>query len=226
MCRGFESRLRYFGFSQIPAHASFSQIRGGPRESTRIIIACDQPIHPQALKAIAQCHARAAAQGICLEVRKSPDSPPIPLPPSGDGILESIRPVTKEEEQRISSAVATVGKMLQSRIEDARLAGTREDLRLLQRLQDEGALQEGREMELEAVGIVFGRVLAAELQLQWITVEWDGERVLALNYPNTTVMVFPDSMIAKRVDRGDQIDFEPLYHAIVGQINQWKDDPR
>src|SRR5688572_28780681 len=42
-----------------------------PLESTRIVIACDQPIHPKALGVIAQCRARAGAQGICLEVRAS-----------------------------------------------------------------------------------------------------------------------------------------------------------
>jgi len=105
------------------------------------------------------------------------------------------------------------------------LRQTEDDLRLLQRLQDEGMPGAGQEDELACVGIVFGQVLAAQTPLRWITVEWQGERVLGLQYPNTTVIVFPGSMIAKRVNRGEQVDFISLFRSVVDQVEQMKDDP-
>jgi len=96
---------------------------------------------------------------------------------------------------------------------------------LLQRLQDDKVLQSGQARELECVGIVFGQVLAAQTPLRWITVKVQGERVLALQYPNTTVIVFPGSMIAKRVNRGEEVEFVSLYRATVAQVERMKDDP-
>jgi hypothetical protein len=196
-----------------------------PREKTVIIIACEHSIHPEALAVIAQCRVAAAAQGVRLEVRKSIDSPPVPLPAGGREVEQSICPATEADRNRISAQVAAVLGMLRSRYGDVQLCSTEDDLRLLQRLQDDGVLQAGRQEELEGVGIVFGQVLAARTPLQWVSVVWQGERGLGLQYPNTTVIVFPGSMIAKRVNRGERVEFAPLFESVVAQVQQMKDAP-
>lgn len=196
-----------------------------PRDKTTIILACEHPIHPKALAVLAQCRATAAAQGVRLEVRKSINSPPISLPEGGNEMEQSIRPATEVDRDRIAAQTAAVLGMLRSRFGDVQLRHTENDLRLLQRLQDEGGLRAGQEQELEAVGIVFGEVLAARTPFRWITVEWQGERSLGLQYPGTTVIVFPGSMIAKRVNRGERVEFEPLFRATLAHVEQMKDDP-
>jgi hypothetical protein len=115
--------------------------------------------------------------------------------------------------------------MLRARYGDVQLTQNEDDLNLLQQLHDEGCLQAGDEELLESVGIVFGKALAARTQLHWATVEWQGERVLSLVYPNTTVVVFPGSMIAKRINRGEEVDFASLFESVVAQVNHMKDDP-
>jgi hypothetical protein len=62
--------------------------------------------------------------------------------------------------------------------------------------------------------------------LRWIRVEWQGERALGLQYPNTTVIVFPGSMIAKRIDRGERVEFASLFRSTLSQVEQMKNDPR
>jgi hypothetical protein len=195
-----------------------------PRDKTAIILACEHPIHPKALGVISQCRAAAEAQGVRLEVRKSIDSTPITLPEGGDQMVQSIRVATEADRNRISAQAAAVLGMLRSRYGDAQLCHTEDDLRWLQRLQDDGELRAAQEQELEAVGIVFGEVLAARTSLRWITVEWQGERALGLQYPNTTVIVFPNTMIAKRVNRGERVEFESLFRSTVAQVEQMKDD--
>jgi hypothetical protein len=160
-----------------------------------------------------------------LEVRKSINSPPIALPEGGNEMVQSIRPATEADRDRIAAQAAAVLGMLRSRYEDVQLRRTEDDLRLLQRLHDDGALQAGQPEELEAVGVVFGEVLAARTPLRWITVEWQGERSLGLQYPDTTVIVFPGSMIAKRVNRGERVGFESLFRSTLAQVEQMKDDP-
>jgi hypothetical protein len=195
-----------------------------PPEKTTIIIACEHPIHPKALTVIAQCRAQAALQGVRLEVRKSIDSTALPMP-AGE-VEQSIHPASETERQQISAQIAAMMEMLRSRYGDVQLRHTEDDLRLLQRLQDDNALQALREEELQGVGIVFGQVLAAQTPLQWVTVEWQGERVLGLQYPNTTVIVFPGSMIAKRVKRGERVQFASLLSSMMAQVEQLKDDPQ
>src|SRR5262245_33873334 len=132
-----------------------------PRDKTTILLLCEHPIHPKALTVIAQCRVTAAAEGVRLEVRKSPPSAPIPLPEGGNELAESIRPATEADRDRISAQVAAVLGLLRSRYGDVQLRRTEDDLRLLQRLEDDGGLRAGPVDELEAVGIGVGRVVAA-----------------------------------------------------------------
>ena len=115
--------------------------------------------------------------------------------------------------------------MLRSRYGDVQLRRTEDDLLLLQRLHDDGGLQAGMKAELEAVGIAFGEILAARTLVQWITVEWQGERLPALLHQETAVFVYPGSMIAKRVDRGEPVDFRSLFFSTLARIEQMNSDP-
>jgi hypothetical protein len=196
-----------------------------PREKTAIILAGEHPIHPKAIAVIAQCRAAAAVQGVQLDVRKSMDSSPIPLPEGGDAMVRSIRSPAKADQSRISAQVDVVLGMLRSRYGKMDLRRTEEDLRLLQRLEDDGVLQTGQKYELECIGTVFGQVLAARTPLQWVTVEWQGERVPGLLFPNTTVIVFPGSIIAKRINRGERVEFAFLFESVVAQVEQMKNNP-
>jgi hypothetical protein len=143
----------------------------------------------------------------------------------GNKLEQSVRPPTEADRDRIATHVSAVSAMLRSRYGDVQLTHSEDDLRLLQTLHDDGVLQSGHEDELTSVGIVFGEVLAARTPLRWATVEWDGERMLALQYPNTTVIVFPGAMIAKRVDRRERVVFASLFDSVATQVEQLKDDP-
>src|SRR5262245_20070141 len=79
----------------------------------------------------------------------------------GAEIEKSVRPVTEADRERISSHVSTVVAMLRARYGDVKLANNEDDLRLLQRLQDDGALQAAQKNEVSCVGTVFGEVLAS-----------------------------------------------------------------
>src|SRR5262245_52597489 len=79
----------------------------------------------------------------------------------GKEIEQSVRPATEGDRERISAHAATVLAMLRARYGDVKLARNEDDLRLLQRLHDDGALQSARDDELTSVGTVFGEVLAS-----------------------------------------------------------------
>ncbi len=196
-----------------------------PRDKTVITILCDHPVRSKALTVIAQCRVTARTHGVLLELRKSLASAPIPLPEGGMEFIQSIRPATQGELDQILAQSAAVLTMLRLRYGDVQLRNTEDDLLLLQRLHDDGGLQAGKDAELEAVGIAFGEILAARMPLQWITVEWQGERLRALQHQETGVFVYPGSMIAKRVNRADTIDFRSLFFSTLALVEQMNNDP-
>ena len=94
-----------------------------------------------------------------------------------------------------------------------------------QRLIDDKALRADQTAELQALGAVLGQVFAATTPLRWVVVEDQYGRDLALQYPNTTVIVFPMTMILKRVKDGRDVDIVPIYRTIAAQVEKMKDDP-
>jgi hypothetical protein len=143
----------------------------------------------------------------------------------GRKVEESIREATDADREHIAACEAMVLGILQARYAKAQLLRNEDDLRLLQRLSDDGELRAGQDDTLESLGIVFGQVLAARTPLRWISVEWQGERQLALQYPGTTVIAYPASMISKRVDRGEQVNFVELFRTLAAQLERMKDEP-
>jgi hypothetical protein len=139
---------------------------------------------------------------------------------------DTIRPATDADRASISAHEATVLRMLRARYGNVELRRTHNDLSLLQRLADDDILRRSKYSELESVGVVFGQILATEAPLKWITVELEGERRLALQYPHTTVIVFPATMIAKRIERGEQLDLRGLFVGVVTQVEKMKNDPQ
>jgi hypothetical protein len=143
----------------------------------------------------------------------------------GKKVEETIQPATAADRARIADHEAAVLKLLRARYGDVQLHHDKDDLKLLQRLSDDGELRSGQEAVLESVGVAFGQILAGETPLQWITVEWKSKRTLALQYPNTTVIVFPGSMVSKRVERGERLEFASFFRSVVSQVEKMKDDP-
>jgi hypothetical protein len=64
----------------------------------------------------------------------------------------------------------------------------------------------------------------AKTPLKWVAVEDEFGRELALQYPNTTIIVFPMTMISKRFEDGRDVDLIPLYRTVAAQVEKLKDD--
>lgn len=118
---------------------------------------------------------------------------------------------------------ATVLRLLRSRYPDATLNHDESDLHWLQRLVDEKAPPE-QIYELQCLGAVLGQVFAARTPLKWVVVEDEFGRDLALQYPNTTIIVFPMTMISKRVEDGRDVDVITIYQTVAAQVEKLKDE--
>ena len=93
-------------------------------------------------------------------------------------------------------------------------------LGLLRALLEAKVLRPDQTWELQAMGIVLGDALAQELGLRWVMVEDEYGRDPALAVPGKTVLVFPLTMISKRVEAGQAVDVFDLFNWAARQARE------
>ena len=145
--------------------------------------------------------------------------------PAGKTMEHRISKPGEADLARLAAQEATVLRILRSRHPEAKLNHDEGDLQSLQRLVDDKVLRPDQTYELQCLGAALGQVFAARTRLEWVVVEDEFGRDLALQYPNTTVIVFPLTMISKRIEDGRDVDVVPIYRTIGAQVEKMKDDP-
>lgn len=102
-----------------------------------------------------------------------------------------------------------------------RITGARDrDIGLLQRLLDEGLVRADQRRELQAMGIVLGDLLAAELDLHWVIYEDEVGRSRALRYKDSDNYSFPITMISRRQEADNQGRVTDIYQKAYVTINK------
>jgi hypothetical protein len=76
--------------------------------------------------------------------------------------------------------------------------------------------------ELQCLGIVLGDVFVQDMGMEWIMVEDDYGRDPAVRLPNTSIILFPMTMISKRIERGEKVDVFELYNAGAARVEALK----
>ena len=92
------------------------------------------------------------------------------------------------------------------------------DIPLLQRLLDERRVRPDQTEELQAMGILLGDVLAAELDMHWVVYEDPLGRSRALRYRETENYLFPVTMISRRQEVGNDRSVQEIYAKAVSII--------
>lgn len=76
----------------------------------------------------------------------------------------------------------------------------------------DNALAQGYHKEnLLAFGVIFGDFLAERLMLDWVWVDDELGTTTALNWPGTTILCFPVTMILNHYHDGEVIDLASLF---------------
>ncbi len=100
-------------------------------------------------------------------------------------------------------------------------AGDRDpDLALLQALLDKQLVRPDQVPELQAMGLIIGDLLAAELGMHWVVYEDNIGRSRALRYRETDDVLFPMTMISRRRAAGNQTSVTAIYQKASGIITE------
>jgi hypothetical protein len=93
-----------------------------------------------------------------------------------------------------------------------RLSGTTtRDLEILQRVIDLRWVDSEDVQTQQALGIVFGDLLANELDLDWVIYRDRAGRSRALRYRDQDIYVFPITMLSRRLSAGAQLSVSDLF---------------
>jgi len=85
------------------------------------------------------------------------------------------------------------------------------DLQILQLLLDKRLVKPDQTRELQAMGVVMGDLLAADLDLHWVIYEDAQGRSRALRYKESDEYLFPVTMISRRQEAGSNTPVAEIY---------------
>jgi hypothetical protein len=133
---------------------------------------------------------------------------------SGDSVL----PLQADEARWIEDARAWVQGHFTP---DARgqYATVEGKLRIIEAIVANDWVDPSETWKLQSLGIAFGDAIAQKLMLDWITFDDEHGRCPALNWPGTSIVSFPLTLISKRVETGQEIDVRDLFGYICADLS-------
>jgi hypothetical protein len=95
------------------------------------------------------------------------------------------------------------------------------DLDVLQEILDRGLLVPTQTYELQCLGVVLGRRLVAAIDgLDWCVVEDEYGIDAALRCAGSKIVLFPLTMISKRVERGEPVDVRAMFDGVRARVEE------
>jgi Domain of unknown function (DUF3806) len=103
----------------------------------------------------------------------------------------------------------------------ASLSGRKSDLALLQQALDSKLLEPEATYSLQALGVAFGKVFVENNEhYDWWMVEDEYGRDPAIRYKETTLLVFPQTMISKRIEDGEAVEVRMMYEGLCKRLEE------
>lgn len=131
---------------------------------------------------------------------------------------QRIEPPNDKDIENIAMGVVHASQVIEQALGED-LDGSRKDLGLIQRLLERSVVEPEATYTLQALGLAFGRAFLNEFpDYDWWMVEDEHGRDPAIRYKETSLLVFPMTMISKRVEDGEPFDVTELFDGLAGQL--------
>ena len=147
------------------------------------------------------------------------------LPAMLTGDIDEVQPdqqkitaLTEADQKRLHDQRAVVERYLgdeDSKQKYKTAAGKLGTIRAI--LQGE-VFKRGQTYELQCLGIILGDAFVQKMGMEWIMVEDENGRDPAIQMPETTIILYPMTMISKRIERGEKVDVFELFNGVAAQV--------
>jgi len=133
---------------------------------------------------------------------------------------QRITELTDDDEARLREQRAVVERYLGNEASRDKYKTAAGKLGTLRAILQAGVFKSDQTYELQCLGIVLGDAFMQELGMEWVMVEDEYGRDPAVRVPGTTIILFPLTMISKRVEKGEQVDVFALFNGVASQIDE------
>jgi hypothetical protein len=118
-----------------------------------------------------------------------------------------------------------LGSQISQEITGEKMDGSMQDLDRLQAIVASGQIQIENTQELQSFGIVFGKVFVNETQdYDWWVVEDDYGKDACIRYKETSLLIFPQTMLSKRIEDGETVNVSELFYGLRAQLERIKNE--
>ncbi len=93
-------------------------------------------------------------------------------------------------------------------------------LRLLDAIIQNGWIEPSETWKLQSLGITLGDAFVQRCGFEWVSVEDEYGRDPALRLPGTTIILYPLTMISKRVEKGESVDVYSLIDGVAQKADE------
>ena len=124
--------------------------------------------------------------------------------PVVEALTQLDRKFMREQRQRIDDlARSRLGRQLNR--------SRKNDLNILQQLLDKKLVRADQTLELQAMGMVLGDLLAQDPSARWVTYRDQQGRSRALQMGSSDYFLFPVTMISRRAEVGAEVDVDAIF---------------
>lgn len=95
-----------------------------------------------------------------------------------------------------------------------------EKLRLLDAILKAGWIEPTETVKLQCLGVTLGDAFVQGAGLRWVIVDDETGRDPALALEGTSLLLFPLTMISKRVEAGEAVDVYDLYAGVCAKLKE------
>ena len=133
---------------------------------------------------------------------------------------QKITALTGDDEKQLQDQRAVIEKFLPddgSRQNYKKAAGK---LGIIRAILDRKLIKPTQTYELQCLGIVLGDAFVQDLKMEWVMVEDEHGRDPAVRLPKTSIILFPLTMISKRIERGEKVDVFDLFNGVAAEVEE------
>lgn len=108
-----------------------------------------------------------------------------------------------------------LGNQISKDILGEEMDGSLDDLQRLQRIVDSHEIPPTNTQELQSLGILFGKTFVNETpDYDWWLVEDEYGKDVCVRYKETTLLIFPQTMLSKRIEDGEEFAVQDLFDGL------------
>ena len=128
-----------------------------------------------------------------------------------------ISEITTADRTELERQRRIVSNIIDQNFGSITLQGSVSELRYLQKIIDRKLIDRNDSYDLQALGVILGDIMAANLSLRWVVIDDQYGRSRALKH-SSGKLFFPVTMISRRVSAGLSVNVESIYNDIKRKV--------